>query len=63
MVNWLTENIKDKNCMLHYKYFPGFHAGINIASAFQNMLSEWDIDHRVNVIIRVSAYNIQLVLR
>ena len=59
--HWITNEFEKKDCVLHCKHFPGSHTGINIAAAFESMLTEWKIEtEKIHIILRDAAYNMQL---
>ena len=50
-----------KKCVLHCKHFPGSHTAINIAAAFETMLTNWKIEPaKIHIILRDAVYYMQL---
>ncbi|XP_030258004.1 zinc finger BED domain-containing protein 4-like [Sparus aurata] len=55
---WIDENFEMKRAMLHAQEFTGSHTGTAIASAFDNMFTEWRIrKENVHVVFRDNARN------
>ncbi len=50
-----------KSAMLNAKHFPEKHTGVMIESAFNQMLTEWSIEHdKIHILVRDGASNIAL---
>lgn len=57
-IHWLTDDFRQKHCVLDMKHFPGQHTADNIRSAISEILTIWDIPHeKVHVILRDNGAN------
>jgi hypothetical protein len=57
--HYIDDNFESKSALLQYRVFPGPHTRANISQDLQRVISQWNLNKKVRLVVADNAANVQ----